>query len=46
MSLEFFREYGKGMLEQGMSLPYIAHYFGNKVYEWYYTEYTHNLKEA
>lgn len=46
MPMEFFREYGRGMLEQGMSLSYIAHYFGSNVYLWYNTEYRHNLKEA
>ena len=46
MSIEFFREYGRGMLEQGMSLSYIALYFGSNIYTWYYNEYTHNLKEA
>lgn len=44
MSVEFFREYGAGMLEQGMTLSYIAHYFGNNVYLWYNTEYKHNGK--
>lgn len=45
MDIEFFREYGKGMLEQGMTLSYIAHYFGNNVYKWFNEEYVFTVKK-
>lgn len=45
MSIEFFREYGAGMLEQGMTLSYIAHYFGNNVYKWFNEEYVFTVKK-
>lgn len=35
MSVEFFKYYGDDMLNQGMSLSYIAHYFGDNVYVWF-----------
>jgi hypothetical protein len=46
MSIQFFRDYGAKMLAQGMTLSYIAFYFGNNVYKWYNTEYRHNIKEG